>query len=255
MTNQEKQHIQELDAAKPVLEILNISENSIIQTDKPDIIIPNFDGKKIGIEIMECRPTSIDSNNKNGKAYISDWITNACKECAAKFKSKYENGIIFLALTSQARQIDKKINKSVYSKRIISECERHINNDPIQNNPKSVSLNEYIAMRNNGAFKYAYAEHFTYHYYHTPLEVNPIYAYWTNCIKHEHILKCVHAKEEKLPEYKAINSNRDIDEYWLLLNLPVDEEYDFSRYDRSTPIESSFKRIYLTQSNEIIQLK
>lgn len=54
MTNIQQQ--KEKNIIRPVLKSLNIAEDCIINSDQPDIIIPNYNGKRIGIEIVECHP-------------------------------------------------------------------------------------------------------------------------------------------------------------------------------------------------------
>ena len=56
----------EISALMPILKELNIDERSVIYKDQemPDIIIPDYQGKKIGVEVIGCHPLTIETKGK-----------------------------------------------------------------------------------------------------------------------------------------------------------------------------------------------
>ena len=61
-------------------------------------------------------------------------------------------------------------------------------------------------------------------------------------------------KESKLAEYKQLELNKAIDEYWLCVNLPIPSErllFDLEPFE----IQSIYTRIYITQFDNILRIK
>ena len=66
--------------------------------------------------------------------------------------------------------------------------------------------------------------------------------------------RAISDKEKKLAEYKQLEKNKNIDEYWLCVNLPISSQrffYDLEPFD----IQSEYSRIYLSQFTSALRIK
>ena len=64
-------------------------------------------------------------------------------------------------------------------------------------------------------------------------------------IDYSEIQRCIERKEKKLIEYKKLEKNQSIDEYWLNINIPLTEKVVYKQEDTYN-VESGYKRIYLS---------
>ena len=64
-------------------------------------------------------------------------------------------------------------------------------------------------------------------------------------IDYSEIQRCIDRKEKKLIEYKKLEKNQSIDEYWLNINIPLTEKVVYKQEDTYN-VESGYKRIYLS---------
>lgn len=68
------------------------------------------------------------------------------------------------------------------------------------------------------------------------------------------LIRAILEKEAKLTEYKQLEENKDIDEYWLSVNLPIPSErllFDLEPFE----IQSGYSRIYVTQFVDALRIK
>ena len=56
----------------------------------------------------------------------------------------------------------------------------------------------------------------------------------------------INSKEDKLTSYKDKAENINIEEYWLVVDVPFVEALSIGDYQQENNINSSFDRIYLT---------
>ena len=67
-------------------------------------------------------------------------------------------------------------------------------------------------------------------------------------LEEDYLMEKIKAKEQKLPNYKKIDRDPPIDEYWLAIYFPTEEATDFEKYIPSAQLKATqFDHIYLTE--------
>ena len=115
-------------------------------------------------------------------------------------------------------------------------------------------FNEMFA---NGEFNYKYVERVKF----IPGEIengpyiNSIEVFFSKTINDNHVTHCIAAKELKLQQYKMLAKNKEIDEYWLVINLPTEEHYDIDQFTPQQTYETDYTRVYIVHWEDIKVLK
>lgn len=250
-------HLKEKAIAEKVLADMGMDASTVICSDRPDIIIPCLEGKCIGAEVVEIFPSAIDCKRKGvSMARVSDRIYRACQRYQKKLEQDGENGIwMVLNFSDYAHSLDLGISDREFQSRILKEIKRHRLYDSIYKKPSS-NMDEYRRLAKEGYFKYRYVEYCDIQDIPSGVYVSPIYVYWSKSLEPKHVFETIQAKENKLTEYKKIETNKAIDEYWLIMNLSSDEQYYYKDDFTITDIESGYSRIYLSQlGGTVIRLK
>ncbi|MDE6779665.1 MAG: hypothetical protein K2J51_09415 [Alistipes sp.] len=240
-----------------MLRSLGIPVQRVVLSDRPDAVITDFCGRRVGVEVMECRPSSIVSKGRNSKAQARNLVDFACRQYEKILAERgYEHIRAHINFKDKAYRVDRSINRLQFVDSILDEIERHRRNDRYERRRRQLSRKDFIAMKLSGAFHYEYVSsvRFADCYPHSTL-ISPVYCYWVGCVRDEHILHCVKQKDAKLEEYRRLPENGDISEYWLVLNIPIEEECDFEHYRPSCEIETAYDRIYLTRREELLRIK
>ena len=86
------------------------------------------------------------------------------------------------------------------------------------------------------------------------LEVDMSDAYWCEPPKPDNVLVCINKKNVKLPEYKMKNQGLDIQEYWLVVDFTQDRGIDIREFSMPN-VETEYKRVYLTNYYDVVQIK
>lgn len=248
-------HRNELIAAEPVLYDINEHIESILLIDKPDIKVKTKEGVVFGIEVIECHPLSIKTNKKRSLTHAYKKIDYACEQCTQKFKNEnreHEYGYVYF--TEEA--YNTRLSPKEFSSIVVEEIERHIRNDQYLSNPHLLGWEKYKEMRKEGLFDYQFVEGIDIQ---TELSLStailPSHAYWVKDMNDSYINHCLKEKEKKLVEYKKMVENKDVTEYWLVINLPFLEEYDFENYVQQASLNTQYERVYLTKWSHKLRLK
>lgn len=72
-------------------------------------------------------------------------------------------------------------------------------------------------------------------------------------VKTEWVKQCIENKEKSLQKYKMLDKNKDVDEYWLCVNVPIESGCYFDYF--TDTFHSEYQRIYLTQNTDIKRIK
>ena len=250
-------YLKEKAIAEKVLADMGMDASTVICSDRPDIIIPCLEEKCIGAEVVEIFPSAIDCKRKGvSMARVSDRIYRACQRYQKKLEQDGENGIwMVLSFSDYAHSLDLGISDREFQSRVLEEIKRHRLYDSIYNAPE-LNIDEYMRLENERCFEYKYVERCHIHDIPSGVYVSPIYVYWSKSLEPRHVFETIQAKENKLTEYKKIETNKAIDEYWLIMNLSSDEQYYYKDDFTMTDIESGYSRIYLSQlGGTVIRLK
>ena len=218
-----------------LLKKLKIRDEDVSFSTWPDFII-NYEGKKIGLEFTECHSLDIESNHKKGVAKTQDALhdlLNTYKEIILKRGEKSK--LIFVTFEDCIYDV-LRINKIANT--IIDE------------------IDAYREMKRTDGwrdFKYI-SDVNEYDLSSDLLEVDMSDAYWCEPPKPDNVLVCINKKNVKLPEYKMKNQGLDIQEYWLVVDFTQDRGTDIREFSMPN-VETEYKRVYLTNYNDVVQIK
>lgn len=241
--NQSKyKSIGELYSIVPILELVEIPMDDVICSDKPDIRIKK-DGKIIGIEETKC----FSSENVK-KAYSRQ--DHICKQYEKYLSSQGYNGVqVRLQFEDNLHEIlqKKKFNPQLIDE-IFEELERYREKGEMNDDRKWYTIHprEYYHFRyvDWAEFKQTNSEN------NIVLETRS-WIYYT--VKTEWVKQCIENKEKSLQEYKMLDKNKDVDEYWLCVNVPTETGCYFDYF--TDTFNSEYQRIYLTQNKDIKRIK
>ena len=79
-------------------------------------------------------------------------------------------------------------------------------------------------------------------------------AFWCTPPKPGNILVRVNEKNDKLPVYKTKNQGLGIQEYWLVVDFTRDRGTDIREISMPN-VETEYKRVYLTNYSDVVQIK
>lgn len=248
-------HRNELIAVEPVLYDINEYIESILLIDKPDIKVTTKDGVVLGIEVIECHPSVIKTKGKENNAHAYRRIDYACEIYTKKLKKEgvdHKYGHVYF----KKEAYKTRMKSDEFASKVIDEIERHIRNDQYLSNPHLLGLEKFEKMREKGEFDYLFVEGINIRTEPSlSTAILPSYAYWVKDMNDYYINHCLEEKEKKLVNYKKMEENKDITEYWLVINLPFSAEHDFENYVQQVSLNTQYERVYLTKWGHKLRLK
>lgn len=219
----------ELASIRPILIACNIPESNVIcfkedgkEQEEPDFIIKDFEGKRVGVEVVNCVASLKHGNNH---VRVQSDIETAIKEYKNRLKKRGEHHIhVTLDLALGIYAINQK--QTDFIEGFITEIENH---------RKGITIERM------------YVEKVSC-YEHNELNTSVIcpFIYMPRKIKKEDFLQSISQKEKKLNNYKHKTENKGIDEYWLVIHSPSEELLSVKNYRHEGVITSQYARIYLT---------
>jgi len=234
---------------KPILKSLGIELRRVEVSEKPDFNFV-YEGKKIGLETTRCYPPDalIHKNNKDQNKYeIGEKGVDTIIKKYKKYKTErgewvslfigFQNGLYYtLRDTSLTKKDIEKIGNEV-----IKEIEKHIE---VYHNCKTID--KKTSLSHNKQYKYV-----SDILWDEPQEGKVLLGWGGHAmpamtIELDSLRNAISGKESKLAEYKQLEKNKDIDEYWLCVNLPCSSNrfhFDLEPFE----ILSGYSRIYVTQ--------
>ena len=225
--NQEQKDNLELAAVMPIINDLNIPLNTVIyrEQEEPDIIIQ--DGKKIGIEVITCHPSNIDTEDKFNYLKREKHLAKLVKQYKRQlYNSGDKYNLICVHFKWEAywdwdnddkilEEIDDCVNARLrkHLKYIYSASRKDVKVD-----------NDNLIIISESNFGVG------------------AQANW--------IVKCVEKKDKALKRYKSLVKNEDIDEYWLVVDFVYAQGVDLNRTDQFE-IKTDYDRLYLVQYSDV----
>lgn len=249
MTNHEQltQSI-ELSHVMPIIKYLGIDESIVSCKDKPDIRIDNYNGKNIGIEVIECHSLDILTERKQQVKLGENRIGKLQHKCKDRYvKAKIPIHIqIRLSGLAYKEFYSKHFDESIYDE-IIEEVDKRIkiNKKYWELLEEGYELNEVYNC------KYVSDVNWIIHDFQCVLvgviDDGGVRTIELDCVNH-----CIENKNKKLKIYKLVNP--DIDEFWLCIYV---EELEFREIDDFSEIicPSDYDRIYLTTRKNVKRIK
>jgi len=213
-----------------VLKNLIINESCLEDSERPDFIL-NLPDKKIGIEVT--RIVSIQQeqvrNALNG-AYIK------IKDFLDKYPQK--GHCVSCHLQDYLYNEGCKIRINDIEEGIVSEIMGMWNH----------SLEE-----ENCKFIWIYDDFYVPGYDQNDFSINEVY--WCSDDIQDAIDKSIISKRKKLKNYRIQPCNSDIEEYWLVINIPSSTSYWFRPEKIYTTPTNEYAKIFLTKDSEFKILK
>lgn len=244
-------HRTEYFEVKPILDSLGIQLVQDNISDKPDFRF-TYEDKEIGLETTRCYPPDalIHKNNKEQNKYEIGY--KSVRQILNKYERyKAERGewvslfITFqlgLGYTLRDSTLTKQEIETI-EKDVIAEIETRLRRGHYSKPETSTKQETELDCMN-----YKYTQSIIWD---EPQEGKVILglggiAQPERTIEIEQLRKAIFDKESKLSEYRQLVKNKDIDEYWLSINLPISSErFPFNL--ESFEIQSGYSRIYVTQ--------
>lgn len=214
MTNEEFQKLLEEHHIIPIIRYLGIDLCNVEIDDKPDVIIKDYEGKIIGVENVEYHSNSnvLKTNSR---------LNDICDEYEQMLRDRGEKGF----------QLNVHFCEYIYSLKRI-------------NSKDVIDDIEYSR-------KYGHGTKFVWYTMRSDIIPDDVKVlqmgsgFISDEIDYSIIRKKIEIKDAKLKEYKQLEKNKNIDEYWLNINIPYDE-YAIYKPDDTLNIESKYNRIYLS---------
>lgn len=216
----EYKHGLEYYHAVRVLDELGIEKKDCIFSDRPDIIVQDYAGKTIGIEVT--------SYGNKGRM-----LSNACQKILTEYarmvdresEKRYQINIIF-----HGADLDESLNYFQIKKQIFDEI----------NGLRSGKLKEHQCK---------YVAHVSFYDLNKADKsfAGLTTAYIYDDVDMDVLNSIINDKTVKLDSYKGINSNAQLSEYWLIINFPTEEHTDLRTVGEIPGLENNpYHRIYLT---------
>lgn len=231
--NQEQKDNFELSPLLPIAKMLGIDECDIIyrNQDKPDNIITKYEGKRIGVEVVTCHPSYIDSGGKRNYLQRYSYLSDLVKQYK---KRLYQNGDRknLICVSFKWKAYWDWDNDNI----ILEEIDDCING----------RLRKYWRYIDNAKKKDVDFENDN--------EICITESHIGNGAQLRWITHCVVEKEQKLQGYKELEKNKNIDEYWLIVDFVYAQNVDLNKTDQFE-IDTEYDRLYLVQYGDVKRLK
>ena len=250
-------HRKEYFEVKPILDSLGIELNQDGISDKPDFRF-TYGGKIVGLEVTSCYPPDalIHKNNKEQNRYeIGDKGVEAIVKRYKKYKTERGEWVsVFIGFydglyyTLRDTSLTKK-DIEIIGNEVIEEIENRI-----EDYHYCKTIDKMTTELRNKHYKYV-----SDILWDEPQEGKVLlgcggHAMPVRTIELEPLRNAISNKESKLAEYKQLEQNKEIDEYWLCINLPPSSRrffYDLKPFE----IQTGYSRIYVTQFVDARRIK
>lgn len=233
--------LREKGAIHPILRELDIKEDEVLYRDKPDVYIENYNGKGIGIEIVECMPSAI-LKGQYCESRLFDIKWSICVEYKKwLYKNNKAGFIVWVFFVRDFKNIIAEKTKDKIVQDVVDEL-------------KIFAIDEIREREYFSCISSKYLHHLEVQRYHRAYnEIVPLGdAQIVESITEYLIDETLKPKENKIEQY--YKNCPKMEECWLCINLPLMEFYDFDGFEYKIE-NSNYDRIYLTQSENLLQLK
>ena len=230
---------EEFETIKPLLKYLNINIAFDPNQENPDFKF-EYNGKIVGLELVTCCPSSkYDSEGKSKSiaAINQGKRRDAIKRYQKILQERNENIIVEVKFNHNAFWHAEPKNKFV--DHVIKEIE-----DLRTNNKEKFLSFEKISAENNDGLQYVESIMLVPLDLGEPLVLNKSGQVMQQ-INQEDFDQCAKKKYQKLYEYKSMEKNSDIDEYWLAVAEYIKEPYEFWDAPYDTSSNTGYKHIFL----------
>ena len=243
-----KQKIEERREIQPLLEYLQISAECIVDDEKPDFNL-TYKGIKVGLEHVSICPSRKYNDINSSLSIINRQKRKAAVKAYEKIlASRNEN--ILMDVTFKNNAFWNKEKQYKFIEHVINEIEKLRNSD--QNGFQNGNVISYIEQINT---EYVESVQLILDNLQNPKVLAPSIQY-VNKITQEDFDSCISGKYEKLTQYKQLEENAAIQEYWLVVTININEPYEFWNAPYEVSEANGYNRIFLIQyGRKVTELK
>lgn len=230
MTQSEIKHQDELYKAAPIIKELGYTPNINMCGDKPDLVLPSIENRRIGIEVVKYSTHRYEESENALYKIFNEYIEERLDKNSDK---RYEIGVLFDNL-----DIPVNINYQKIKEQIFNEIDSFFFPQP-----KPVERHYIIditAMENPGVS-------------HSFITCDTVVVYEE--LNEMNLLDCIKGKEKKLKGYKMLEENSTIGEYYLVVFFPINEHAELRGYTLPEEFNTEYDRIYLVDPFYTNQIK
>lgn len=252
---------QERAVIAPLAKLLQLDVEDFIPDESPDFWFV-YQGKRIGLEVVSCRPSAVHDGGRCNIQRIEDYIHNATTKYEQILRERKEQFAMATVTFYDDVFFMPDLRKKEFVDAVIEEMDRHLINDPfLERYYREITDEAYQAEYNRkasaGEFDYKFVEELDI--YGDCIDGGPYVSYlniaFSHTIEETFVNYFITKKEQKRQEYLTNEKNKVIVEYWLVIDVPVDERRYFDNYCPQSIANNGYSRIYLTQYNDIKQIK
>ena len=251
---------EERDAVLPVLRLMRMNDSLVVSQESPDILVRCVDGKNIGIEVTKCCPSIIDDSGNASKAanLKSHIIDNYQRSLIARGE---DHSIVCVRFNGRIYGKHSAPDKLII-KKAVEEIDRYRKNERILSDPErfikgTEAFNKLGKLLQGDNLRYKYVDKVT---------VTESEDFLTNVyedfdvrfsmdIQPHHLQNRIDDKDKKLSQYKMMGKNQDIDEYWLVIQIPSIEAFDLNDTGMYSGLTTSYDKVFVNGFSKTIQIK
>lgn len=220
MNTNEYKHRDELFKASPVIKELGYIPDDSMCDDKPDIILPSINDRKIGIEVVSYSTHQYEEAEDALYKILDEYIDERLDKRSEK---RYEIGVLFNDLS-----IPTNINYKQVKEQLYDELDDLLfYHQPLRDH---LYLADVTAMEHPGAKRSFIGNDICVEY---------------DDLNEKVLIDCIRQKERKLLMYKTLTKNSTIQEYYLVIFFPVKEHAEIRGYIPPDSFKTKYNRIYL----------
>lgn len=220
MNKEEIKHIDELYKASQIIEELGFEPNVRMCNDRPDLVLPSIADSKVGIEVVTYSTHRYEEAEDALYKILEEYIDERLDKRSEK---RYEIGIYFNDLS-----MPTDINFQKEKEQIFDELDDLLFfHRPLKNH---LYLADVTIAENPGVNRSFIGQ-------------DTVVVY--DDLNEQVLLECIKHKERKLKEYKSLEKNQSIQEYYLVIFFPLKEHAEIRGYALPKTFETDYNRIYL----------
>lgn len=220
MTEKEYKQGIEYYSVFPLFKELGINAKDFTQGDEPDLILHNYNGKKIGIEVTSYGGKGRIARNASQKI-LDEYAEKIDKESDKRFQ---------INIMLKGAALDESLNYYQNKSLIFDEI------DGIRSGKLRYHQCRFID--NVSSFEIPNANKSF-----VSLTTGFIY----DSVDSKELVEIIKKKTNKYYRYIGEQKNKELSEYWLVINFPTDEHTDLRTCEINNDLMGNpFQRIYLT---------
>ena len=250
---------EERDAVLPVLRLMRINVASVVSQESPDILVRCVDGKNIGIEVTKCYPSIIDDSGNASK--VANLKSHIIDNYQRSLLARGENHSIVCVRFKGRIYGQHSGPDTLIIKNAVEEIDRYRKNERILSDPErfikgTEAFNKLGKLLQSDNLRYKYVDKVTV----TESEdfLTNVYedfdVRFSRDIQPHHLQNRIDDKDKKLSQYKMMDNNQDIDEYWLVIQIPSIEAFDLSETEMYSDLKTSYDKVFVNGFSKIIQI-